>query len=114
WNSGNDNVESFGWGLGVTGEKSRFKPRNLIVQLVGEDENSNIAHEVVASDLRIELGVLYHIVVKISCSAHTVTFRVQQLDKPGAPVLTSVATHRVRGKLGAGTSGLVIGGLHKR
>ncbi|MGV3531706.1 MAG: DUF1553 domain-containing protein, partial [Chthoniobacteraceae bacterium] len=114
WNAASDNVEAFGWSLGVTGEKSRFKPRNLIIQLVGEDENTNIAHEVVASDLRLELGVTYHVAAKISCSAHTVTFRVQQTDKPGAPVLTSVAAHRVRGKLGAGSSGVVIGGLHKR
>jgi hypothetical protein len=114
WNAASDNVEAFGWSLGVTGEKSRFKPRNLIIQLVGEDENTNIAHEIVASDLRLELGVTYHVVAKVSCSAHTVTFRVQQIDKPGAPVLTSAATHRVRGKLGAGTSSLVVGGLHRR
>ena len=25
WNGGKTNVESFGWSLGVTGEKSRFK-----------------------------------------------------------------------------------------
>jgi hypothetical protein len=64
WNGGKENVESFGWSLGVTGEKSRFKPRNLIVQLVGEDENANMAYEVVPSDLRIELDVSYHIAAK--------------------------------------------------
>ena len=99
WNNGKDNVEAFGWSLGVTGEKSRFKPRNLIIQLVGEDENRNIAYEPVASDLRLELGVTYHVAVKVSCAAHTVTFRVQQVGKPNAPVLTSVAPHIVRSGL---------------
>lgn len=114
WNNGKDNVEAFGWSLGVTGEKSRFKPRNLIIQLVGEDENRNIAYEPVASDLRLELGVTYHVAVKVSCAAHTVTFRVQQVGKPNAPVLTSEAPHIVRSGLSNGASGLVIGGVNKR
>ncbi|MDQ3623947.1 MAG: DUF1553 domain-containing protein, partial [Verrucomicrobiota bacterium] len=114
WNNGKDNVEAFGWSVGVSGEKSRFKPRNLIIQLVGEDENRNIAYEPVASDLRLELGVTYHVAVKVSCAAHTVTFRVQQAGKPNAPVLTSEAPHIVRGGLGNGASGLVIGGVSKR
>ena len=114
WNNGKDNVEAFGWSLGVTGEKSRFKPRNLIIQLVGEDENRNIAYEPVASDLRLELGVTYHVAVKVSCAAHTVTFRVQQVGKPNAPVLTSEAPHIVRSGLSNGASGLVVGGVNKR
>jgi hypothetical protein len=114
WNNAKEGVESFGWSLGVTGEKSRFKPRNLIVQLVGEDENANTGYEVVPSDLRIELGVTYHVVAKVSCGAHTVIFRVQELGKTNAPVLTSVAQTSVRAKLSNGTSSLVIGGLSKR
>ena len=113
WNAGKDNVESFGWSLGVTGEKSRFKPRNLIVQLVGEDENTNIAYEVAPSNLPVELGVSYHVAARVSCSEHTVTFHLQDLSKPNAPVLTAVAQHRVRGKLDSGQSLLVIGGLSK-
>ncbi len=114
WNNGKDSVESFGWSLGVTGEKSRFKPRNLIIQLVGEDENRNIAYEPVASNLRLELGVTYHVAVKVSCNTHTVAFRVQSLDKPNAPVLTAVVPQNVRTGLSGGASGLVIGGVNKR
>lgn len=114
WNGGKENVESFGWSLGVTGEKSRFKSRNLIVQAVGEDENANLTYEVVSSDLRIELGLNYHVAAKISCSDHTITFRVHELGKPNAPVLTSVAKFGVRGKLSQGSADLVIGGLNKR
>jgi hypothetical protein len=114
WNNAKEGVEAFGWSLGVTGEKSRFKPRNLIVQLVGEDENANVAYEVVPSDLRIELGVTYHIAAKVSCGAHTITFRAQEVGRPNAPVLISVAQTSVRAKLSNGTSSLVIGGLSKR
>jgi len=114
WNNGKDNVEAFGWSVGVTGEKSRFKPRNLIIQLVGEDENRNIAYEPVASDLRLELGIAYDVAVKVSCSAHNVTFRVQQTGKPNAPVLTSVVPHGVRAGLSDGASSLVIGGVNRR
>jgi hypothetical protein len=114
WTGGKENVEGFGWSLGVTGEKSRFKPRNLIIQLVGEDENRNITYEPVASDLRVELGVTYHVAVNVSCSAHTVTFSMQQIGKPSAPLLTSVAPHGVRSGLSAGAAGLVIGGVNGR
>ncbi len=114
WNNGKDNVEAFGWSIGVTGEKSRFKPRNLIIQFVGEDENSNIAYEPIASDLRIELGVTYHVAVKVSCATHTVTFRVQQQGKPNAPVLTSEAPFAVRTGLSKGASDLIIGGVNRR
>jgi hypothetical protein len=86
----------------------------LLIQLVGEDENGNLTYDPVASDLRIELGVKYHVAVRVSCSAHTVTFRVRQIDRPDAPVLTSIATHDVRSGLDSGASSLVIGGIHQR
>jgi hypothetical protein len=114
WNLGKDSIEAFGWSLGVTGEKSRFKPRNLIVQLVGEDENANIGYEVVASNLRIELGHRYHVAAKISCAGHNVSFSVQDLTTPDAPVQAAVVPHAIRSKLMAGASSLVIGGVNKR
>ena len=114
WNNGKDNVEAFGWSLGVTGEKSRFKPRNLIIQLVGEDENRNLDYEPVASDLRLDLGTTYHVAVQVSCSAHTVTFRVQQVGKANAPELTSVVPHGINLGLSQGASVPVIGGVSKR
>ena len=114
WTNGKDNVESFGWSIGVTGEKSRFKPRNLIIQLVGEDENANIAYEPIASDLRMELGITYHVTVRVSCAKKQVEFALQQIDKPDSPVLTSIVPHRVRSGLDRGAADLVIGGVHKR
>jgi hypothetical protein len=114
WTGAKDSIEAYGWSLGVTGEKSRFKPRNLIVQLVGEDENSNIGYEVVASNLRVELGRRYHLTASISCADHAVHFTLQDLDTPGAPLQTAAVTHSLRGKLGLGSSPVVVGGLGKR
>ena len=114
WTGGKDSVEAFGWSLGVTGEKSRFKPRNLIIQLVGEDDNTNITYEVVPSNLRIELGHRYHTSATVSCIDHNVIFRVQDLTQPDSPAQTATVPCSVRAKLSEGASGLVVGGLNKR
>jgi len=114
WNGGKDSLEAFGWSLGVTGEKSRYKPRNVIVQVVGEDENSNIGYQVVASNIHIELGRRYHFAARVSCTGKTITFTVRDLDTPGAAVQSAVVPMDIRSKLSLGSSQLVIGGLNKR
>jgi hypothetical protein len=114
WSGGKESVESFGWSLGVTGEKSRFKPRNLILQMVGEDENSNIAYEVVPSNIRMDLGHRHHVCVKISLPEHRATFEVLDLDNPKGAVQKVSVSLGVRSKLMSGSSGLVIGGLGRR
>jgi hypothetical protein len=114
WFGGKDSLESFGWSLGVTGMKSRYKPRNVIIQVVGEDENANIGYQVVPSDIHIELGRRYHIVVRVSCTGHNVTFTVRDLDTAGAAAQSVVVPMDIRSKLSLGSSQLVIGGLTKR
>jgi hypothetical protein len=114
WSGGKDSIESFGWSLGVTGEKSRFKPRNIILQLVGEDENSNIAYEVAPSNIRFELGHRHHISARISLPDHSATFNVLDLDNPKAAPQNATVPLTVRSKLTSGSSSIVIGGLHKR
>ena len=114
WNLGKDSVEGFGWSIGVTGVKSRYSPQTLIVQLVGEDENSNIAYEVVPSRIPVELGHRYAVAVCISCPKRQVRFRVRDLSRPDAPVEEVVVAHAVRQRLAAGASPLVIGGLAQR
>jgi len=114
WNGGKDSQEAFGWSLGVTGEKSRYKPRNVIVQVVGEDENANIGYQVVPSNIHIELGRRYHVVARVSCVGHNVTFTVRDLDTAGAAVQSAVVPMDIRSKLSLGASQLVIGGLNKR
>ncbi|TLD71190.1 DUF1549 domain-containing protein [Phragmitibacter flavus] len=114
WNLGKDNLESFGWSLGVTGIKSRYKPNNLIVQLVGEDENTNIGYEVVPSDLHLKLNTPYYLAVTVSCAAKTVTFRVTDLSQPNQKPTSVVIPHDIRRGISKGASSLVIGGLNQR
>ncbi len=114
WSGGKDSLEAYGWSLGVTGEKSRFKSQNLIIQLVGEDENSNTGYEVVASNLRVELGHRVHVAATVSCAEHTVTFTLRDLDQAGGAVQKAVVPHVIRAKLGFGASSVVVGGLNKR
>ncbi|MBL9144211.1 MAG: PSD1 domain-containing protein [Verrucomicrobiaceae bacterium] len=114
WNGGKDSQEAFGWSLGVTGEKSRYKPRNVIVQVVGEDENSNIGYQVVPSNIHVELGRRYHIAARVSCTGKNVTFTVRDLETPGAALQSAVVPMDIRSKISLGASQLVIGGMNKR
>ena len=57
WDSNNANR---GWAVGVTSEKSAFKPRNFILQVVTDS-----GYEVVASNLRPELNQVYLAAVSI-------------------------------------------------
>ena len=114
WTGGKDSLEAFGWSLGVTGEKSRYKPRNLILQVVGEDENANIGYQVVASDLRVTLGHRHHVSARVSCTGRSVTFTLRDLDTPGASLQSAVVPLDIRSKLSQGAAQRVIGGLHKR
>lgn len=58
WNSNN---RTPGWAIGITSEKSAYKPRNFILQVVTQG-----GYEVVASGLRPELNVPYLMAVTVS------------------------------------------------
>ncbi|MEZ0387950.1 MAG: hypothetical protein ACAI34_12825, partial [Verrucomicrobium sp.] len=114
WDGGKDRPESFGWSLDVTGEKSRYKPRHLLMQIVGHDENSNIGYQVVASNLYIETGRRYHLVARVSGPRRQVTFTVRDLETPGAAARSSVVPLDGLSKISQGASPIVLGGLSKR
>lgn len=114
WDGGKASLESFGWSIDVTGQKSRYKPRNILMQLVGEDENANIGYQVVASDIHIEVGRRYHLVVRVSSARHSVTFTVRDLDTPGAAVQSAVVPLDRLSNLSRGASPVILGGLNKR
>lgn len=101
-NWSNKNTER-GWSLGVTSTKSAFKPRNLILQLVGsrQDENAKPQYEVVASNLRLELNKPYKVAVSIDLheSEKGITFYLQDLSKPDAKVQVAQVKHLARWKV---------------
>ncbi len=114
WTGDKASLDGHGWSLGVTGEKSAYKPRNLIMQFVGEDDNMNTGYEVAASGLHLELRTRYHVVAKVSTNDHTVTFHTRDLSRPDGERRVAVAKQALVGKFGLGQANLVIGGLHRR
>lgn len=114
WDGGKDKTESFGWSIDVTGVKSRYQPRHLLMQFVGQDENANIGYQVVASKLHLELNRRYHLVSRVSVARRHVTFTLRDLDTPGAAAQSSVVPLDSLSKLSQGASPLVLGGLSKR
>lgn len=114
WTGEKNSLEAHGWSLGVTGEKSAFKPRNLILQLVGEDENTNTSYEALGSGLFLELGKRTHVAVRVSTNDRTATFTVTDLTAAYPASRSATVRHNIVGKLGTGQSHLVIGGLYRR
>lgn len=91
WNAAN---ETPGWSLGVTGVKSKHQPRNLILQLVGQEKYA-AKYEVVPSGIHLELDRPYRVSVSVKLSdpaSSGVHFVVQDLSQPeSAPQIAEVA-----------------------
>jgi hypothetical protein len=114
WAGEKSSLEAHGWSLGLTGRKSAHKPFNLIMQLVGEDENMNTTYEVAPSGLLLKEKTTYHVAAKVSCSDGTVVFTVKDLSTPDGEVRTATVKHSIVGKLGTGQAAPVIGGIVRR
>ncbi|HRH97793.1 MAG TPA: hypothetical protein PLB55_17775, partial [Prosthecobacter sp.] len=69
---------------------------------------------VVASDIHIEVGRRYHLVVQVSSARHHVTFTVRDLDTPGAAAQSAVVPMDRLSKISQGASPIFLGGLSKR
>ena len=114
WDGGKGSLESFGWSIDMTGKKSRYKPGNVLMQFVGEDENANIGYQVVASNIHLQVGRRYHLVVRVSSPRREVAFTVLDLDTAGSVAQSAVARMDNLSKLSQGASPVVLGGLGKR
>ena len=88
-----------GWSLGVTSTKSRYQPRNLILQLVGRTiDADNIHYEVVPSNLRLELDRPYFVAVSVNLddlSDQGITFYLRDLSRTDTPLETASVPHEV-------------------
>jgi len=105
WNGSQDDV---GWSFGITSEKSRYQPRNFIMQLVGDDFQSNRIYEVVASDLRFPIGKPVYFAAAVSAAPSkddpakgSVTFYLKDLSDPNAVMQTQTIEHSIVGGLKA-------------
>ncbi|MCA8999039.1 MAG: DUF1553 domain-containing protein [Planctomycetaceae bacterium] len=93
----NNSQKHSGWSLGVTSTKSAYQPKNLILQLVGENEDGQLGYEVVASDLRVELNKPYYVAVSVDLddtSEKGITFYLKDLSDKNSPVQTAQAAHQ--------------------
>ncbi len=105
-----------GWAIGVTSEKSAYKPRNLILQVVSEK-----GYEVVASNLRPDLNRPYFVAVTVEQTdndAGRATFHLQPLHKADAESPTGMlqsATVDFKSAKGiTGRFSVVLGGRFKQ
>lgn len=117
----NGDSRSAGWSVGVTSSKSKYDPRNFIVQLVGNDFQGNTIYEVVASNLRVPLGRPVYLAVNISAKAalgegtsSTITFQMKDLLDPNAKLETRVVEHQVVYNIQTPDTRTVIGGRGDR
>ena len=88
-----------GWAFGVTSKKSKYKPGNLILQLVGRTASGQMKYEVVPSDIHLELNQPYYVAVSVNVgdtSEDGVTFYVKKLIGDGQLQTTSAAHEVVR------------------
>lgn len=105
WNGSQNDV---GWCFGITSEKSRYLPRNFIMQLVGDDFQSNRIYEVVASNLRFPIGKPVYFAASVSAAPSkddptkgSVTFYLKDLSDPKALMQTQTVAHSIVGGLAA-------------
>ncbi len=110
----NGDKKSLGWSIDVTGVKSRFQPRNILVQLVGEDKNGNPGYQIVASNLRLPVKRRQHLVVQVAGSRREVVFTLRDLEEPGATAETAIVPMNDLSKLGQGDYPIVLGGQSVR
>ena len=106
-----------GWSFGVTSAKSRYQPRNFIMQLVGENFNGNQFYEVVASDLRFPLQKPVYFAAAVSAqptdgdaTSGKVTFYMKELSSPDAKLQKSEVPHSVVGGIKPEKVRALIGG----
>jgi hypothetical protein len=99
--------EQPGWSFGVTSTKSKHQPRNLILQLTGDGGT-----EVVPSDLHLELHKTHYVGASVrigETGEGGVTFYMQDLSDPEAPLRTAAVRHKVTGNYRS-KSAFMIGG----
>ena len=100
----NGDTSHRGWNFGVTSTKSGYKPRNLILQLVGGEPRQagtdKPTYEVIASNLRPELNRPYYVAVSVDVDAVSedgITFFMKDLSFQNSPLQTATVPHGVMG-----------------
>ncbi len=91
-----------GWALGVTCEKSKYQPRNLILQIATPGNGKADGYEVIPSDFRIELHKAYYVAASVNLKEPKktgVTFYLKDLTDMDAPLKSIAVAHRQTGSV---------------
>jgi cytochrome c553 len=90
-----------GWSLGVTSEKSKYKPRNLILQLAGDVSKHGSPYLVIPSDIHLQLQRPYYVAASVRTGRdepdRSVTFYVKDLSDNDAPLAVKTVPHGFAG-----------------
>ena len=88
-----------GWSFGVTSEQSRYKPRNLILQLAGDQKAGGSPYAVIPSDIHLELQRPYYVAASVQTQGdkRSVTFSVKDLSDNDAPLIVKTVAHAFAG-----------------
>jgi hypothetical protein len=79
-----------GWSLGVTSEKSKYKPRNLVLQLAGDANKKGSPYEVIPSGIHLELQRPYFVAASVRVAEagdRSVTFFCKDLSDNDSPLV---------------------------
>ena len=90
-----------GWSFGVTSEKSKYKPRNLILQMVADTGQGGMQYEVIASGLHLQLNKPYYVAASVRMAeqgAGNVAFYAKDLSDNDAPIVTASVDHKLTGQ----------------
>jgi len=97
WDS---NTRNRGWAFGVTSTRSKYDPRNLIIQLTGDTASSGVQYRVIASNLRPKLNTPYYAAASVNVTENNnrvVNFYLRDLSTPEAPLQTATVEHDILG-----------------
>ncbi len=109
----NGNQQTPGWTFGVTSIKSAYRPRNFILQLVGENVGGEVVYEVVASNLRIPTGKPVYLAATVAANGNgegKVTFHFKDLSDPDAKLQSAAVDHGIARRIQTPDVRLLVGG----
>jgi hypothetical protein len=110
WNGSNS---SAGWTFGVTSVKSRYQPRNFILQLIGKNSGGSTVYEVVPSNMRIPTGRPVYLAASIRTNEDgksTAKFYYKDLLNKGSALQAASTDFQIANNLQNPASRLLAGG----
>ncbi len=115
----NGDHEGSGWSIGITSAKSKYDPRNFIVQLIGNNGVGNQDYEVVASGLRVPLGKPVYLAVVVTANriqnesgGGKVVFYMKDLSDPKAELQSTSVSHTIANHIHPSGTPIIVGGRH--